>query len=83
MGAFLGLSGLEMDKYASLQRTRTYREVLIKGMDRAHMRRVEVSPYEHALFTSKPEERDRITQLIAEKGDVQRGISAWLRELDH
>ena len=81
MGAFLGLSGLEMDKYASLQRTHMYREVLIKEMDKAHVWRVEVSPYEHAMLTSKPEERDRITQLIAEKGEVQRGIKAWVREL--
>ncbi|MEL6152788.1 MAG: hypothetical protein AAFQ78_02060 [Bacteroidota bacterium] len=80
MGAFLGLSELEMEKYASLRRTATFREVLIKEMDTAHIWQVAASPYEHALLTSKSEERDRISALIAEKGDLQRGIQAWIQE---
>ena len=80
MGEFLGLSALEMEKYGSLRRTSTYREVLIKEMEAAHVWRVAATPYEHALLTSKPEERDRITALIEEHGDTQRGITAWVRK---
>ena len=80
MGKFWGLSALEMEKYGSLRRGQDYREVLIKEMDSAHVWRVEASLYEHALLTSKPEERDRITALIEEHGDIQRGIAAWVRE---
>ena len=53
---------------------------LSKEMDSSGVWRVETSPYEHALLTSKPDERDRITQLIAEKGDTLRGIEAWVKE---
>ena len=34
----------------------------------------------YALLTSKPDERDRIAQLMAEKGDTLRGIEAWGKE---
>ncbi len=77
---FLGMNALEAEKYASLRRHRHYREVLIKEMNTAHVWRVEVSAAEHAALTSKPEERDRISQLIAQQGDVHRGIAAWVRE---
>ena len=76
LGTFLGLSALELEKYESLQQQGSYREVLIKAMNAAHVWRVAVSPWEHALLTSKPDERDRITQLMAAKGDAVRGIRA-------
>ena len=80
MGAFLGLTDMEMEKYESLRRESGYREVLIKEMTTAHVWRVEVSAYEHALLTSKPDERDRITALIQEKGNAELGIQAWIKE---
>ena len=83
MGKFLGLSELDMEKYGSLQRKEgqdAYREVLIKEMDSSAVWRVETSPYEHALLTSQPDERNRITQLMEEKGDAFRGINAWVKE---
>ncbi|MEL6413271.1 MAG: hypothetical protein AAFQ08_04050 [Bacteroidota bacterium] len=80
MGRFLGMSALELEQYGSLRRTGTYREVLVKQMNRAHVWQVAVSAHEHALLTSKPEERDRITQLIAEEGDLQKGVEVWVQE---
>ena len=81
VGEFLGLSALDMEKYGSLQRQAgAYREVLIKEMDRSAVWRVEASLAEHALLTSEPEERDRITALIEEQGDVSSGIRAWVKE---
>ena len=67
-------------RYGALARQGSYREVLIKAMNAAHVWRVAVSPWEHALLTSKPDERDRITQLMAAKGDAVRGIRAWVKE---
>ena len=83
LGKFLGLSDLDMEKYGSLQRKEgqdAYREVLIKEMDSSAVWRVETPPYEHALLTSQPDERDRITALIQAKGDAVRGINAWVKE---
>ena len=49
-GKFLGLSDLELEKYASLQQG-GYRAVLIKAMNAAHVWRVAVSPWAHALLS--------------------------------
>ena len=37
-------------------------------------------PREHALLTAQPDERDKITQLMAAKGDAVRGIREWVKE---
>lgn len=83
IGAFFGLSKLDMDKYASLSRKDGhlgYREVLIKEMGASKVWMVSTSLYEHAMLTSEPDERNRIAELTQEKGDVTRGICAWVEE---
>jgi type IV secretory pathway VirB4 component len=84
MGKFFGLSELDMDKYASLSRKDGhlgYREVLIREMGTAKIWMVDTSLYEHAMITSEPDERNRITDLIEEKGEVTKGICAWVKEM--
>ena len=49
-------------------------------MNEAHVWRVAVSSWEHALLTAQPDERDRITQLMEAKGDATRGIREWVQE---
>ena len=81
LGKFLGLSALELEKYESLQQQESYREMLSKEMNAAHVWRVAVSPpWEHALLTPKPDVQDRITALIQAKGDAGRGIREWGKE---
>jgi hypothetical protein len=84
MGAFFGLSALDMDKYASLSRKDGhlgYREVLIREMGASKIWMVDTSLYEHAMITSEPDERNRIADLMEEKGDVTKGICAWVKEV--
>jgi hypothetical protein len=84
MGKFFGLSELDMDKYASLNRKDGYlgyREVLIREMKSSKVWMVDTSLYEHGMITSEPDERNRITDLIEEKGDVTRGLCAWVKEV--
>jgi conjugal transfer ATP-binding protein TraC len=84
MGKFFGLSALDMDKYASLSRKDGYvgyREVLIREMKNSKVWMVDTSLYEHAMITSEPDERNRITELIEDKKDVTRGICAWVQEV--
>ena len=73
-------SALALEKYASLQQQGSYREVLIKAMNEAHVWRVAVSPWEHALLTAQPDERDRITQLMEAKGDLSGAFGNGLRK---
>ena len=79
MGKFLGLSDLELEKYAGLQQQGGYRAVLTKAMNAAHVWRVAVSAWAHALLTAQPDERDRITQRMEAQGDAVRGIRAWVQ----
>jgi hypothetical protein len=84
LGAFFGLNALDMSKYASLSRQEGYsgyREVLIREMGASKIWMVDTSLYEHAMLTSEPDERNRITELIEEKGEITRGICAWVQEM--
>lgn len=77
---WLGLNELEMSKYASLQRRggkKPWREILIKEMDQSAVWRIETSPYEYALLTSRPDERDAITQLTQTK-PLEQAIIEWV-----
>ena len=81
MGAFIGMTPFEMEKYESLRRkngSNGYREIFIKEMGEANIWLLETSLWEHALLTSRPDERNHITRLIQEKGDAQLGIAEWV-----
>lgn len=80
IGQFLGLSSHQMEQYASLRRGRDFREVLIKEMDKSNVWMLAPTPYEHALLTSQPDERQRIEQLQAQKGSLQKALKAWVQE---
>ncbi|XWN35390.1 MAG: hypothetical protein ROO73_01190 [Roseivirga sp.] len=82
---FLGMSAFERAKYAALRRKDQYiggyREVLIKEMDRSAVWKVGLSLYEHALLTSRPDERHEIEALTAEEGgSLERGITRWVEQ---
>ena len=83
IGDFLGMNGFDMEKYSSLRRkngNNGYREVFIKAMSDAQVYVVHTSLWDHALLTSRPDERNRISHLIQEKGDHLLGIAAWVSE---
>lgn len=83
IGDFLGLNAFDRSKYESLRRQAGqagYREVFIKEMSESQVWLVETSPYEYALLTSKPDERNRLSRLVEEQGDVVSGICAWVQE---
>lgn len=80
-GKWLGLSDHEMQKYASLQRRggkNPYREILIKEMKKSSVFRVEASPSEYALLTSRPDERDAISRLQLTM-PVQDAVTEWVK----
>jgi len=83
IGDFLGMTDFDREKYQSLRRkngSNGYREVFIKEMSDGQVYLVRTSLWEHALLTSHPDERNRITRLIQEKGDNLLGIAAWVSE---
>ncbi len=81
---FLGLSEFDREKYASLMRKEGYRggfrEVFIREMDKSNVWRVETSLFEHAILTSRPDERNAINKLIQEKGDIELAASQWVKQ---
>ena len=85
IAAFLGMNEFDLEKYASLRRKdhclEGYREVLIKEMDHSTVWRVSLSLYEHALLTSRPDERHRVQELVQQEGSAERGIARWASEV--
>ena len=85
IAAFLGMNEFDLEKYASLRRKDHYldgyREVLIKEMDHSTVWRVSLSLYEHALLTSRPDERHRVQELVKEEGSAERGVARWVNEV--
>lgn len=80
---FLGMDDFDMEKYASLRRRDHYldgyREVLIKEMDRSAVWRVNLSLFEHALLTSRPDERHAIQALVKKEGSIRHAVSTWVK----
>ncbi|TSJ81115.1 MAG: hypothetical protein NMK33_01135 [Candidatus Cardinium sp.] len=75
------MTPFEMEKYESLRRkngSNGYREVFIKEMGDSNIWLLHTSLWEHALLTSRPDERNAITRLIQAKGDAQLGIAEWV-----
>ncbi len=68
LGEVLGLTRHELDKVHSLRKLPQGREVFIKQDDYGKVYLVEVAPELAAVFSSTPEERNRLSALIAEKG---------------
>jgi type IV secretory pathway VirB4 component len=82
---FLGMNAFDMEKYASLRRrdsyTDGYREVFIKEMDTSSVWRIETSLYEHGILTSRPDERNAITNFIKSTGSVRAAVTAWINDI--
>ncbi|WP_148204955.1 VirB4 family type IV secretion system protein [Candidatus Amoebophilus asiaticus] len=83
---FLGMNAFDMEKYASLRRRDSYlngyREVFIKEMDKSAVWRIETSLFEHAILTSRPDERNAMAQLIRlAEGDIEMASVTWVRQL--
>lgn len=81
---FLGYNEFDREKYASLMRKEGYRggfrEVFIKEMDKSAVWRVELSLYEHAIITSRPDERNAINKLFKELGDIELATCRWVKQ---
>ena len=81
---FLGMNDLDMEKYASLRRKDTYidgfREVFIKEMDKSAIWRVSTSLFEHAILTSRPDERNEILALMRQEKDVAYAVAKWVEK---
>jgi hypothetical protein len=79
---FLGMNDLDMEKYASLRRKDTYidgfREVFIKEMDKSAIWRISTSLFEHAILTSRPDERNEILALMRQEKDVAYAVAKWV-----
>ena len=83
IGEFLGMNEFDMEKYASMRRKDgldSYREVFIKEMNDSYVWQVKTSLFEYGLLTSRPDERNRIDELIQAKGDIKLAIGAWMNE---
>ena len=82
---FLGMNEFDMEKYASLRRYDSYvggyREVFIKEMDKSSVWRLGMSLYEHAILTSRPDERNEILDMTAQHGDLQRAVTDWVERI--
>lgn len=78
---FLGLSEFDCEKYASLRQTESYREVFIKQMNDSFVCRLDVSLFEHGILTSRPDERNRITDLAYKKQDLEAAVAEWVQEM--
>ena len=81
---FLGMDAFDMEKYASLRRRDSYldgyREVLIKEMDHSAVWRVSLSLFEHALLTSRPDERLALQALVKKEGNIERAVTTWVHQ---
>ena len=79
---FLGMNDLDMEKYASLRRKDTYidgfREVFIKEMDKSAIWRISTSLFEHAILTSRPDERNEILALMRQEKDIAYAVAKWV-----
>lgn len=83
IGDFLGMNALDMQKYASLRRRDGkdgYREVFIKEMANSNVWLLATSLWEHAMITSKPDERNKIASLTKSLGSIEDGIAAWVAQ---
>ena len=81
IGAFLGMNDLDMEKYASLRRQNGpdgFREIFIKEMSHSHVWLLETSPWEYAMLTSNPSERNKIAALTKQYGSIKDGIIEWV-----
>ena len=79
---FLGMDAFDMEKYASLRRRdhyqEGYREVFIKEMNQSSVWRVGLSLYEHALLTSRPDERNAISSLMDKGYEIKEAVITWV-----
>ncbi len=82
---FLGMDSFDMEKYASLRRrdnyVNGYREVFIKEMDKSAVWRVGISLFEHGILTSRPDERNEISQLAKKEGSIQHAVTTWVNRI--
>ena len=82
---FLGMDEFDMEKYASLRRRDNYvdgyREVFIKEMDKSSVWRIGISLFEHGILTSRPDERNEISRLINQAGNIQQAVTAWVNNI--
>ena len=57
------------------------KEVFIKEMDKSAVWRVGISLFEHGMLTSRPDERNAISQLAKKEENLQHAITTWVNRI--
>ena len=75
-----GFTSHELSKIRSIQVRENYREIFIRQGEYGKVYALEVSPAMAAVLSSKPDERNRLMQLIDEKGNIRFALREFLEE---
>ncbi len=81
LGKIFGFTPHEIDKISSIGVGDTYRELFIKQGEYGKVHCLEVSPYEHAVLSSKPAERNYLKTLIDHyQGNIGYAVNHFVEE---
>jgi len=81
LGKVFGFTPHEIDKINSIGKGNTYRELFIKQGEYGKVYCMEVSPYEHAVLSSKPKERNYLKALLEYyQGNTNYAINHFVEE---
>ena len=75
-----GFTSHEQELIESLRVAESWREIFIKQGDFSRVYTLEVSPHMAGALTSKPEERNRLNELIKEKGKISFALDQYVEE---
>ena len=53
----------------------------IKEMDKSAVWRVGISLFEHGMLTSRPDERNAISQLAKQEDSIQHAVTTWVNRI--
>lgn len=75
-----GFTSHELAKIRSLEVKEHYREIFIRQGEYGKVYALEVSPAMAAALSSRPDERNRILELLEEKGNIRFALNEYLEE---
>jgi len=75
-----GFTSHELAKIRSLQVREHYREIFIRQGEYGKVYALEVSPQMSAVLSSRPDERNRLSELIDQKGNIRFALNEYLVE---
>lgn len=80
VGKVFGFTRHELDKIRALRVFESRRELGVKQGDFFRIYGLEVSPSMRAVLSSRPEERNHLQKLIADRGEVRAGLNQYLED---